>query len=310
MHKFSPASFVVMIFLAGCAAPAPEITAQPIIPSPTLVETETPPLPPPMMVYPDIPYTQIDGVDPNLLSLDIYAPLSGSGPFPVVVMVHGGSWREGDKRTQAVAGDKSVFFTSRSCIFVSVNYRLAPQAKYPAPVQDLAAAIQWIHTYIGHYGGDAGRVYLIGHSAGGQITALAATDEKYLTALGLGLNVLRGVILLDGAGIDIPSELNQDTQPMFEGAFGNDPEVWRQASPINHIESGKDIPPFLIFYAGQDSKGQSSEAELANALTAAGVKNWLVSAPDRTHATILVDVGTPGDPVTARIMDFIQQTLP
>ncbi len=299
----------VVFLLASCgpmtAISTPTITVQPTASRSMPSETE-----PSLLVYPDIPYAQIDGIDPNLLSLDVYTPLTGSGGFPVVLMLHGGSWTGGDKRTLSVSGTKSLFFTSQGCIFISINYRLAPDAKYPAPAQDVAAALAWIHSYIGHYGGDARRVYLMGHSAGGQLAALVATDEGYLAAHGLGLNALAGVILLDGVGIDIPSEVTPHTQPMFEAAFGSDPQVWREASPLAHVTPGKDIPPFLIFYAGGPGMSQNTGQEFANALTSAGVKNWLVSAPEKTHDTITADVGLPGDPVTDRIMKFMSDTQP
>ena len=292
----------VGLLLAGCASPTPvpdatsTITVQPTASLSAPTETQAP-----MMVYSDIPYAQLGGVDPNLLSLDVYTPLSGPAPFPVVVMVHGGSWREGDKRSLTVSGTKSAFFTSHGCIFISINYRLAPDAMYPAPVQDVAAALAWVHRYIGRYGGDSGRVYLMGHSAGGQLAALVATDESYLSAHALDLKVLAGVILLDAVGLDIPSEMNPQSQSMFEAAFGSDPLVWGEASPLTHVAPGKSIPPFLIFYA---SMGSTSQA-FADALTPAGVKNWLVPEPDKTHASITADIGLPGDPVTARIMEFL-----
>ncbi len=313
---------LVVFFLSGCATATPAcLPTATLASSPTAasVPTNTPalPSPVPMMVYQDIPYAQIEGVDPNLLSLDIYTPLAGgpgtpppAGDDPVLVMIHGGSWRDGDKKTAAVAGLESQVFTSHGIIYVSLNYRLAPAAKYPAPAQDVAAALAWIHTYIGHYGGDPGRIYVIGHSAGGQLAALVATDERYLAAHGLKLESLRGVILLEGVGLDIPAMIAPDTQPMFENAFGTDPAVWREASPLVHVSAGKGIPPFLLFVAGEDGKAGPTSQEMAAALTAAGIQSWLVTAEGRSHATILTGIGSPGDPVTARILEFLEATKP
>ncbi len=316
--RLRPTFALGVLLLAGCA---PAITGQTATPTPETSPTAPAaptgtaglPSPAPVLIYRDIPYEQIQGVDPNLLSLDIYAPLAGgldapqpaAHSYPVLVMIHGGSWRESDKNTASVAGTKSQYFTAQGVVFVSLNYRLAPQAKHPAQVRDVAAALAWIHTYIGHYGGDAGQIYVMGHSAGGQLAALAATDERYLEAQGMQLGMLKGVILLDGVGLDIPALVTPATQPMYANAFGTDPAVWKDASPVEHIAAGKGIPPFLIFYAGQTPDMQATSQELAQALTAAGVKNWLVAAEGRTHATITEDVGAPGDPVTLRIMEFL-----
>lgn len=269
------------------------------------------------MIFPDIPYEQIDGVDPNLLNLDIYSPLTGGpdtprpvGVYPVLVLIHGGSWRTGDKRDATVAAVKSPYFTSHGIIFVSINYRLAPFVKYPGPVEDVAAALAWIDQYIGYYGGDPRQIYVMGHSAGGQLAALVATDEQYLAAHSLKLEIIHGVILLDGVGLDIPALITPSTLPLFETAFGTDATVWKDASPLYHISPGKGIPPFLIFYAVENGEGLANGQEMAKALTAAGVENWLVAAEGRNHNTIVNDIGTPGDPVTGRIMAFLEATKP
>jgi arylformamidase len=227
------------------------------------------------MVFPDIPYEQIDGVDPNLLNLDIYTPLNGGpntprsvGVYPVLVLIHGGSWKAGDKRDATVAAVKSPYFTSQGIIFVSINYRLAPLVKHPGQVEDVAAALAWIDQYIGYYGGDTGQIYLMGHSSGGQLAALVATDERYLAAHSLTLDIIHGVILLDAVGLDLPALITPSSLSFFETAFGSDPTVWKDASPLYHISPNKGIPPFLIFHAVENGEGFGNGQEMAKALTA------------------------------------------
>ena len=142
------------------------------------------------------------------------------------------------------------------------------------------------------------------------MAALVATDEHYLVDDGLNLGILRGVILLDGVGLDIPREISSSTLPMFTHAFGSDPGTWQDASPLSHIYAGKGIPAFLIFYATVDGKSLKTSPEIAEALTDAGVQNWLVAAKGKAHDTILNDIGTAGDPETRRIMDFVQASKP
>ena len=173
-------------------APRPAATvARPITASPT---------PGDFQKASNITYAHIAGVDPNLLSLDVYYTDPTGAKRPVMIYVHGGGWIGGDK---AHVGAKPEFFTQAGYVFVSVNYRLSPQAKFPAHVQDVASAILWAMKTIAQYGGDPNQIYLMGHSAGGQLVTLVATDEQYLKADGAGLSLIKGVISLDTAAYDI-----------------------------------------------------------------------------------------------------------
>ncbi len=269
-------------------------------------------IPAPMAVSLDIPYAEVEGVDPNLLSLDVYSPAPASD-CPVMVMIHGGGWRQGDKANADVAALKSQYFVAQGYVFVSVNYRLSPEVLHPIHVQDVAASLAWVYRNIWSYGGDPERIFIMGHSAGAHLAALVATDERYLEANGLDLSVIKGVILLDGAGYDIPYMMDNDSvilRSLYEGAFGTDPAVWEDASPVNHVAEGKNIPPFLLFYAGNREDSRVNSQKLADLLTEAGVQNWVVSAPDKNHGTINGDIGKDGDWVTARIMEFLEEVSP
>jgi len=127
---------------------------------------------------------------------------------------------------------------------------------------------------------------------------------------GLKLDAIHGIILLDGVGLDIPAQITPASLSLFETDFGSDPKVWHDASPLYHVSPGKGIPPFLMFYAVENGEGQSTSQEMATALIAAGVENWLEAAQGRSHDTVLNDIGTPGDPVTGRIMEFIRSARP
>ncbi len=252
----------------------------------------------------NLPYATLPGVDPNLLSLDLYAPATGQN-HPVIVMVHGGGWQRGDKANANVAAQKVRAFVAAGYIFVSVNYRLSPAVKHPAHVQDVAKALAWVNQNIKRYGGNPGRIYLMGHSAGAHLAALVATDSRYLKATGQNLSLIKGVILLDGAGYDIPRLMREHDQPNFYiTAFGNDERAWREASPITYIAPGKGIPPFLVFYTPRPRAQMLSE-NLRDALTRAGVpvRTRMIN---KSHAQINRDVGQPGDEVTVTILDFVK----
>jgi acetyl esterase/lipase len=261
-----------------------------------------------MWVYRDVPYLVSEWVDPNLVSMDIYTPVS-RGPHPIIVMIHGGAWRGGDKDTPSVSGTKSLFFTSKNFIFISINYRLSPGVTYPVHVKDVTEALVWIINNIPAYGGDPQQLYVMGHSSGGQLAALVATDERYLAVYGMKPDVLRGIILLDAAGLDIPATMSPDSSYMYEMAFGTDPLVWADASPVNHVAPGKGIPPFLVCISGQIPEWTETGRQFANKLFAAGIPVRLIAALDKTHNSIVDDVGTPFDPVTGNILEFIQTIM-
>lgn len=255
--------------------------------------------------YPNIRYADVPGVDPNLLSLDIYTPKTGQD-HPVILMIHGGGWQRGDKAKANVVANKARYFTENGHVFVSINYRLSPAVKHPVPAQDVARAIAWTHGNIGRYQGDPDRIYLMGHSAGAHLAALVATDQRYLQGVQQSPRSLKGVILLDGAGYDIPKLMREHSQPrIYTAAFGNDERVWRDASPITHITKGKPIPPFLIFYTPRPRAQMLSE-QLSKSLMSAGVpvRSKMINA---SHKQINQEVGNPGGETTRTIMEFLNQ---
>ena len=128
---------------------------------------------------------------------------------------------------------------------------------------------------------------------------------------GLKLSDLAGVILLDGAGYDIPRQIEQASLPrmktLYKTVFSEDEARQKDASPITHVASGKGIPPFLILHVARrkDSKAQSEG--LAAKLRAAGVEAKVVPAEGKTHATINRELGQPDDPPTAAVFEFLEE---
>lgn len=193
--------------------------------------------------------------------LDIYVPNGGPASKPVMVYVHGGSWRTGDK---ANVGQKASLFTQNGYIFVSINYRLSPnpimpddpdRIMFPTHPQDVAAAIAWVHNHIDAYGGDAGQICLIGHSAGAHLVALVSTDYTLLNEHGLEPADIQCTCGLDGGAYDIPYYLNQYESPgslqwnNYVNAFGEDQQVWASASPFSYIQT-ENIPDFMLVHQG------------------------------------------------------------
>jgi acetyl esterase/lipase len=251
----------------------------------------------------DIAYSEAGG---NRTRLDVYGPGEGKD-HPVVIWVHGGAWQIGDKR---LVQAKPKAFNEHGYVLVSVNYRLHPAVTYREQAGDIAHAIRWVKDHAREHGGDPGRVFLMGHSAGAHLVALVGTDGRFLEKAGLRLGDLSGVILLDGAGYDIPGQIRQTLLPrlkaMYTNMFTEDEATQKDASPITHVARGKGIPPFLILHVAsrRDSKAQSEG--LAEMLREAGFEAKVVPAEGRTHLTINRELGEPDDIPTKEVFAFLQ----
>lgn len=242
----------------------------------------------------NLAYRKGDQADPIRHKLDLYLP-HGQRGFPVVLFIHGGSWKSGSKDEYPKLGE---FFAQKGVGCVIPNYRLTPKVQHPAHVQDIAAAFAWVCENIESYGGRRDRVFLFGHSAGGHLAALLATDDKYLREHGRGIAEIRGVIAMSGVHQIYPAI------PIFRKAFGPGLDEHRDASPIHHVRNG--CPPFLLLYAENDLPFLARMAEEMNqALKKHGCDSACVRVPERNHISILVKLVEEGDLAQARIVEFL-----
>ncbi|MEW5725184.1 MAG: alpha/beta hydrolase [Thermodesulfobacteriota bacterium] len=253
----------------------------------------------------DLVYARLPGVKVSLNSLDLYLPESGYC-HPVVVFIHGGGWLGGDKRH---VDQKPEAFVRRGYILASVNYRLSPAVRHPEHVKDVARALKFIRDNAARYRGDPTEIFLLGHSAGAHLAALVATDERYLEAVGLSLRVIRGVVLLDGAGYDLPLQMTMTGGPLFDQiyhmAFGGDPQRWRDASPSAHVVAHKGIPPFLLFHLGPRQATGVQAGKFAEVLTKAEVPVEDQFAQGVSHAALNSRLGQAGDMPTQKTFQFL-----
>jgi acetyl esterase/lipase len=243
----------------------------------------------------DLAYFTGADADPVRHKLDLYIP-EGARDFPVLVFVHGGTWQAGRKERYAGVGR---LFARHGIGNAVINYRLSPQVKHPAHVQDVARAVAWVHANIAKYGGRPDRLFLSGHSAGGHLVALLTADEQYLKAEGLSAADVRGVLAMSGVYVISPVWV-------FEKAFGDDVAGCRDASPLTHVRAG--LPPFALFYAERDFKYLGEMAELMSAgLKRAGVTAEVCRVPERNHMSIVFLLGRDGDPVAPAMLEFIEK---
>ena len=262
----------------------------------------------------DISYAQIPGVDPNLLSLDVYAPDDADGSNPVMLAVHGGSYTAGDKTVQGWVHPKMEYYTDRGWVFISVNYRLtdfdlpaddANQVTHPEHIQDVVSSIAWTKQNIGSFGGSTDHLVLIGFSAGAHLVALAGTDDNRLDEQGLSLSDIDGVIALDGL-YDIPLRNTQFPPPPTNNVliWGSDSATQLDMSATTHVEPGKDIPPMLVIH--QDLPNQAEQSNgFVNLLNANGYQASVHNAVGLTHPEIGQSVGVEGHELTLLVDDFL-----
>lgn len=196
-----------------------------------------PDLPPDTRVMADLAY----GSAPEQ-RLDVYLP-PGLVRAPVIVMVHGGAWAFGDKAHDRVVENKAGHWLPLGYVLVSVNNRLLPDADPLEQADDVARAVAFIQANAAAWGGDPGRIVLMGHSAGGHLVALLSAAPEI--GARHGVKPWRGTVVLDSAVFDVVRIMEAPRHPrLYDRAFGEDPAFWRQASPLHRL-NGRPVPLLL-----------------------------------------------------------------
>jgi acetyl esterase/lipase len=215
--------------------------------------------------------------------LDLYLPDRSAGA-PLVVLLHGGAWSVGDKSQYAVVGER---LAHEGYLTAIANYRLSPAVQHPAHAQDVARAVAWCHRHAADYGGDPGRLCLVGHSSGAHLASLVALDPTYLAAEGLPPTIVQRVAGIAGAGYDLGAHYaSLMVAPLVSPVFGADSSRWELASPLRYVHAA--APPFLLVHGLQDTEAPPTTTEaFAATLQAAGVPTRLHLLPDDGHISVV-----------------------
>lgn len=243
----------------------------------------------------------------KLQALDFYAA-PGRAQAPLVVFVHGGGWKRGDKNMMR-GSDKLKDWQSKGYAVASLNYRLVPEARVEDQAADVAAGLAALLKQAPRLGFDPRKVVLVGHSAGAHLVALVGTDPQWLRAAGLGMNAVRGVIALDGAGYYVPSQMGKNEAVLgdtYEQAFGTDPARQEALSPTAQAGS-PNAPAFLLLYV-QRADSQAQSEGLAKGLRAAGTPVDIQQVAGRGlkgHMEINRRLGDPAYPATPIVEDWL-----
>ncbi|HUP27053.1 MAG TPA: alpha/beta hydrolase [Chloroflexia bacterium] len=259
----------------------------------------------------DVTYCTAGGV---ALKMDIYSPPANrqAAPAPVVLYVHGGSWISGDKfEVGQAAGELS----AKGYLVASVNYRLAPQYRWPAQIEDVKCAVRYLRASAATYSLDPNRIAAWGSSAGGHLVALLGLTGKSAGFEGAGgyadqSSAVQAVVDMFG-----PTDLTAFNPDRFatgigDAVFGVKPggptDVLVKASPVNYVSAS--APPFLILQGDKDTLVPPSQSQLLHdRLVAAGAKSDLVLVKNAGHG--FVPSGGPISPSLLEIRSSIESFL-
>lgn len=246
----------------------------------------------------DIPYKTVGG---RSLKLDLYLPSADTRRAPVVVWVHGGAWKRGDKESITRNSRLLNALLNEGYAVASVGYRLSGEAVFPAQIQDVNDAVQYLWQNAGRYGIDNGRIALAGRSAGAHLAALAAASNtagppSFITAApapGFKVNALVGFFgpydlstLSDGKNRNSTAQSPEGL--LLGGEPSARPEAAKQASPVSYV--GRHMPPTLLLHGTNDRNVPHSQSEtLKSHLDAAGIPNELYLAEGARHGDPVFD---------------------
>jgi len=221
----------------------------------------------------DVTYRTADG---EQLGLDVYQPATKGNGRPAVVVIHGGAWVHGDKEWFAQQANQ---LAERGFVAFSVNYRLAPAHPYPAAVDDVEAAVEWVRKHAKEYGVDRKRVGALGGSAGAHLTGLLATVGKGPLEKG---HRIAAAVSWSGP-MDLDSLAAVSTIQAFVGC---PPEACRaayvEASPVAHVD--KTDAPMLIVNSTMELVPKSQADAMKAGLDTAGVANQEIILPGTAHS--------------------------
>ncbi len=246
----------------------------------------------------DVEYGQAGG---ERLLLDVSVP-EGAGPFPVAILVHGGGWGSGDKSGSDKPGngaDITPWFeplTQAKYVWFSINYRLAPKHRWPACFEDLQTAVRWVKAHAGEYKGDGRRIALFGHSAGGHLVTMLATQSKEDTRV----QAVVGFAPVTDHEQDLAARggLSTALQQLLGRPKEINPEALhalRAISPINRVRAG--MPPVLLLHGDADKTVPLAQSvSFQKRLRASGVACELIILKGAPHALLpwaKIDPGYP-----------------
>ena len=247
------------------------------------------------------------------MKLDLFRP-EGEGARPAVIVVHGGAWITGQHRME---NPFAAELARRGYVAATVEYRLSNEAKYPAQIHDLKAAVRFLRANAARYGIDPKRIAAVGASSGGHLVALLGATNGMKGFEGDGGSAaessdVQAVVDIDGTATFVdPGNVEKEKKGPLDtntrlvgGTFAEKPELWREASPITHVHRGS-AP--LLFVNSSSYRPFQQREEMQAALRALGVASETVVIPDTPHPFWLFRPWF--DQTVRHVEEFLRKTL-
>lgn len=259
---------------------------------------------PPLRIARDQPY----GNDPRQV-LDIHAA-PGCRDAPVLMFVHGGAFIRGDKAlSDRVYGNVADEFARHGFVALNVEYRLAPAAPWPDGARDVAAALAWAQGHIASWGGDARRVFLMGHSAACSHCASAVWDDRVRPAAAM----LPAGLILVSPRVAADQRADNPNAAGVRAYYGADESQYAGRSPMHRVRP--DAPPTFVAVAQYENPLLDYQGfELAHRLAqvadhARGPMPRFVQLADHNHMSLMTQFDTPFNALGETLRDWCARVL-
>ncbi len=227
--------------------------------------------------------------------LDVWYP-KGARNYPTVVWLHGGGLQSGDRHSGEQVAQR---LTADGIAVVLVDYRLSPQARCPAYIEDAAAAVAWTIKNIARYEGDPARVFVSGHSAGGYLTAMVGLDQSFLARHDISTRQLAGLLPVSG-------QMITHTAIREERGISTHTPIIDSLAPAYH--AAKQTPRCLCIVGDNDLPARLEENTYATAaFKATGNESFsCMIFRQRDHTTIVSEIGRSDDVVARAMLAFVK----
>lgn len=259
----------------------------------------------------------------RVLQLDLYLPKSIQQPtnihqkIPAIIFVHGGGWRAG-YRTNFTAF--AIAMAERGFAAATISYRLSPEAKYPAAIQDAKAAVRWLRQQATKYRINPDQIAIAGGSAGGQIASLAGVTDGIQkfdptikpSQLKKSSSRVQAIINIDGlSDFTSPAALLHEDDPSknpsaagawFGGRYNEKPDLWREASPLFYVN--QNTPPILFLISNQE-RFSLGYKDMINQMEPLNIPYQVVKIPNSPHSFWLFDPWL--QPSVEAVVNFLNQ---
>lgn len=236
------------------------------------------------------------------LKLDIYQPAGKVENAPVLIFIYGGGWTSGKREWYRFVGNA---FAEAGYVTLIPDYRKGDKVPFPGFMFDTAEAVAWTADHVADYGGDPRKIFLSGHSAGGHIAVLLATDSEYLESVNVQSCQLRGVIGNAGAYDFLPL-----TSDRYRQVFG-DKQSQQRSQPINYASA--DDPPLLLIQGLDDTTVAPKNARnMVAAIQQAGGSAEAKYYEGATHSGTLLALANKSrdkNPAFADTIEFMERQL-